>query len=161
MDRKREQLKRVSLTSLLPLMLLLAMETEVIPETKVTLTRLSTSEAGTYGVLSVNGQVMFVTLERPWADNKPNVSCIPTGRYNVRMRYSLRFKRKLYEVEGVKGRSDILIHPGNTVEDTSGCILLGEKRESTSVLNSRRAIELLHKRLGGKPFVLEVRDAWP
>ena len=132
-----------------------------MPETRVTLTRLSTSKAGTHGVLSVNGQVMFVTLERPWADNKPNVSCIPAGRYNVRMRYSPRFKRKLYEIEGVKGRSDILIHPGNTVEDTSGCILLGEKREGTSVLNSRRAVELLHKQLGGRPFVLEVRDAWP
>jgi len=132
-----------------------------VPETKVTLTRLSTSKAGTHGVLSVNGQVMFVTLERPWVDNRPNVSCIPAGRYNVRMRYSPRFKRKLYEIEGVEGRSDILIHPGNTVEDTSGCILLGEKREGTSVLNSRRAVESLHKQLGGKPFVLEVRNAWP
>ena len=132
-----------------------------MPETRVTLTRLSTSEAGTHGVLSVDGQVMLVTLERPWADNKPNASCIPAGRYNVRMRYSPRFRRKLYGVEGVKGRSDILIHPGNTVKDTSGCILLGEKREGTSLLNSRRAIELLHKQLGGKPFVLEVRDAWP
>ena len=125
-----------------------------MPETKVTLTRLSTSETGTHGVLSVNGRAMLVTLEPPKA-------IVPPGQYKLRLRWSPRFKRKLFEVADVPGHTDVLIHPGNTIKDTKGCILVGTTREGRAVLQSRKALEELHRLLGDSSAVLEVRNAWP
>ena len=125
-----------------------------MPETKVTLTRLSTSEAGTFGVLAVNGVVKLITLE-------PSKAIVPPGQYKLRLRWSPRFKRKLFEVADVPGHTDVLIHPGNTIKDTKGCILVGTTREGRAVLQSRKALEELHRLLGDSSAVLEVRNAWP
>ena len=125
-----------------------------MPETKVTLTRLSTSETGTHGVLSVNGRAMLVTLEPPKA-------IVPPGQYKLRLRWSPRFKRKLFEVADVPGHTDVLIHPGNTIKDTKGCILVGLRKEGEAVLQSRKALEELHRLLGNSSAVLEVQNAWP
>ena len=82
------------------------------------------------GVLLHNGEPFLSTLELPWKDNKPNVSCIPPGRY-----YCTRTKDRTlsggthipetFEVNDVKGRDGILFHVGNFAKDTHGCILLG------------------------------------
>lgn len=64
------------------------------------------------------------TLELPWLNNQPYVSCIPTGAYNVRKHYSSRLGES-FHVFDVPGRSEILIHAGNYRRDTLGCILLG------------------------------------
>ena len=125
-----------------------------MPETKVTLTRLSTSKAGTHGVLSVDGRAMLVTLEPPKA-------VVPPGQYKLRLRWSPRFKRKLFEVADVPGHTDVLIHPGNTIKDTKGCILVGLRKEGGAVLQSCKALEELHRLLGDSSAVLEVRNAWP
>jgi len=125
-----------------------------MPETRVVLTRLSTSKAGTFGVLSVNGQAVLATLEPPEA-------IVPPGQYKLRRRWSPRFKRKLFEVTNVPGHTDVLIHPGNTIKDTKGCILVGLRKEGEAVLQSRKALEELYRLLGDSPAVLEVRNAWP
>ena len=130
------------------------MEMGAMPETRVTLTRLSTSEAGTHGVLSVDGRAMLVTLEPPKA-------IVPPGQYKLRLRWSPRFKRKLFEVADVPGHTDVLIHPGNTIKDTKGCILVGTTREGEAVLQSRKALRELHRLLGDSSAILEVRNAWP
>lgn len=62
------------------------------------------------------------------------LDCIPTGKYNLVINRSNRFKKLmplLYntpddEVEG-NGRiwNGIRIHAGNTIKDTQGCILVG------------------------------------
>ena len=61
-------------------------------------------------------------------------TAIPKGTYRVRLRVSPRLKDRAYALpyegkfpylENVPGFSGIMIHPGNTPEDTSGCILPG------------------------------------
>lgn len=73
--------------------------------------------AGTNGLLYINaGEFPLCrTIELPWLQNKTGVSCIPEGRYRIRMRYSHKFSNHL-EVTGVPCRSMILVHPANDAE---------------------------------------------
>lgn len=76
---------------------------------------------------------------------KPHVTAIPTGKYKVTVTYSPRFKRMLPLVNDVPGFSGIRIHPGNTAEDTDGCILVGENTSKGRVNNSRHWFDMLYK----------------
>ena len=66
-----------------------------------------------------------VTLELPWKDNKPNVSCIPVGKYKVKKTYSPHFGKDMWEVLNVQDRSGIRIHIANYVSELKGCIAPG------------------------------------
>jgi len=76
---------------------------------------------------------LCATLEPPWKNNKPNISCIPEGLYHCKMRKSNKFGW-CYYVTDVTGRSWILTHSGNLAGDrakgflshTYGCILQGK-----------------------------------
>jgi len=78
---------------------------------------------GALDIVDIDHEPIF-TLENPWKDNKPWISSIPAGDYCVNKRISKKFGN-CFEVYVVDGRTDILIHAGNTEEDTSGCILVG------------------------------------
>lgn len=64
-------------------------------------------------------------------------TAIPAGRYKVTKYLSPRFKRYLPRIEKVPGYSGVLIHPGNTAEDSLGCILIGKNDVVGKVTNSR------------------------
>lgn len=101
------------------------------------LTREPTTSKGTAGVFQilVDGKEVakFYSLEDPVRDVKVwGDTAIPKGTYKVGIRYSNRFKKKLPSIKDVPGFEGILIHGGNTKEDTHGCILLGTKRISTA-----------------------------
>ncbi len=104
----------------------------------------------TQGSLYVNGVFACYTLED--VDRKLEEAgkgkiygetAIPRGKYKVVLDYSQRFKRIMPHVLGVPGFSGIRIHPGNTIADTDGCILVGVVRAGNSVLNSKTAYERL------------------
>ena len=111
------------------------------------LVRFGSGDFGTMGRLE-----QFSMLEEQNLKNAPNISCIPVGDYFVRRIISPHFG-ETFEVCGVKGRTHILFHSGNTEEDTEGCILVGNRfgvlsvvdedtKKTTSkiaVLNSRAA----------------------
>lgn len=67
-----------------------------------------------------------VTLELPWRDNAPQISCIPEGIYTVVARVSDKF-RNHYHVTGVTGREWILFHPGTYTSQLRGCIIPGKQ----------------------------------
>lgn len=96
----------------------------------------------------IDGQE-FCTLEPPWLDNRRNVSCIPAGEYRCEfLAKSASGKYKdVFHLQDVPGRSGILIHNGNLVSHTKGCILLGMRHGrlagQRAVLNSRAAMSQL------------------
>lgn len=50
-------------------------------------------------------------------------TCIPYGKYEIKITMSGRFKRDLPILLNVKGYEGIRIHTGNTDADTHGCLL--------------------------------------
>jgi len=110
----------------------------------------------------VAGLEMFQVLEPPWKDNFRNISCIPAGDYTVTfMRRSSSGKyRNVYHIQGVEGRSGILIHAGNTVNHTLGCLIIGKRRGwlggRRAVLNSRTGLRQLVNVMGTEPFKLTI-----
>lgn len=98
----------------------------------------------TLGTLFIDGAFFCYTLEPH--DDGPHPD-IPAGVYPVLITYSLRFKRLLPLVDHVPGRTGIRIHPGNTDDDTEGCILLGTGQTANSVTNSRLACALFQSKI--------------
>lgn len=96
---------------------------------------------GTFGVLKIDKEVFCATLEPPDRLNKKNISSIPAKQYRCRRIISPKFG-ETFEVMNVPGRSDILFHAGNTLQDTQGCIILGQHwgklLGDRAVLNSGR-----------------------
>ena len=64
-------------------------------------------------------------------------TAIPTGRYQVVMAYSSRFKMKLPLLLGVPQFEGILIHGGNTELDTEGCLCVGKKTADNKVYGAK------------------------
>lgn len=100
-------------------------------------------ETYTIGEMSINGIKFCDTLEDrvrnlPTEAKVYGKTAIPKGTYNVKMRYSPRFKRRLPEIENVPYFTGVLIHRGNTEDDTSGCILLGDNTSTGRVTNSTK-----------------------
>lgn len=102
-------------------------------------------------------RVLCHTLELPWLGNVRERSCIPTGEYSVIRAESPKFGR-CYYIKDVPGRDGILIHVGNTLKDTRGCILPGLDVDYSSVLNSRAALDRLFLSLPSS-FQLLIRNS--
>lgn len=99
----------------------------------LTLTRTESVADGTFGLLRVTPRLMLHTLEDDWRDNERSESCIPAGVYLLERTVYRKHNYETFEVTGVPNRSRILIHPGNTEEDTMGCILVGLRQGEVRV----------------------------
>ncbi len=126
-----------------------------IADDKVKIRRINDNGVQTIGILKYK-DFMCYTLELAFKDNKSNVSCIPKGIYKAKFTHSPKFKRKTYELQGVKGRSSIRIHSGNYHTDIQGCILLGDnlkdinKDGHVDILNSTATIKKFEDLFAGK-----------
>ena len=89
---------------------------------------------------------------RPSPEEKvPGATCIPLGRYEVRITWSPKFEQEMPLLIDVPGFQGIRIHPGNDARDTEGCLLPGFKRHGESVQESRAAYIALLAHLRGCP----------
>lgn len=139
----------------------------------IILTRGHVFEMGTFGELRMPDGFSCYTCERPWQGNRTRESCIPPGVYELRQRNSDLTRRltngrysHAWEVQAVPERSAILIHPGNSIEDTEGCILPGKTFGCWdglwTVAHSQKAFDQLMKAMGGADsWTLEIRYAHP
>lgn len=117
-----------------------------------TLSRLVEDEHQTVGRLSlfqgVHALFDCYTLELPFRDNAPFISCIPPGKYHCTRRFGEKFGAH-WILKDVPGRSLILIHAGNFHRQTQGCILVGhdvahiDKDGSLDVTRSFRTLATL------------------
>jgi len=111
----------------------------------------------TIGKLSINGVYFCDTLEDTNRDinkdgkfdnNEAKVfskTCIPFGKYEVTMTYSNHFKRVLPLLINVHSFAGVRIHSGNDVEDTEGCILVGNNTAKGKLTTSRVASDKLNQ----------------
>ena len=119
------------------------------PSLRLEVVRFSSEKDSTNGLLFdiTDGGKAFLgyTLEDELREQKiKGETRIPEGEYEVTLRtfggfhdrYASRFRDihvGMLWVRDVPGFSDILIHCGNTDEDTSGCLLVGDTQENNQV----------------------------
>lgn len=106
---------------------------------------------GTQGIwYNDDGSVLCYTIELPWADNHPQVSCIPIGTYNVQKYISPKHGH-VWQLMDVPNRSNIEIHGANTIDDLLGCIGVGDSfgviNLLPAVLNSQKTLNMLRSTL--------------
>lgn len=120
------------------------------------------SSSPTFGYL-VCGDHSFFTLELPWKNNQVRTSCIPVGGYKCSVIISPKFGQVIY-VKDVPGRSEILFHTGNKLDDTEGCILVGgalEIKSQIPLTGSKKAFDKLLKLVSSyKEFGLLITYPW-
>jgi hypothetical protein len=117
---------------------------------ELVLERFCYSPTETEGRLRV-GNVTYATMERPWIPaalpgGKVRESCIPDGTYAMEKWTSPSFgpvfrlfnhQLGVFKTAQHRGRSAILVHKGNWVQDVVGCIAVGMAR---GILDGRRAV---------------------
>ena len=123
------------------------------------LSRIESNDKCTRGALTVDGKAVCVTLENPWIDNKPNISCIPAGIYGLKPFSGNKYK-DVYQIMDVPGRTYILMHIGNIERNTNGCVLsgsyYGELAGEPAVLNSGKAMGILRDLLKNDSHTIEI-----
>jgi len=139
------------------------------------------SKYATFGTLSDSHDMtpLMQTLELPWLDNQNDISCIKEGLYYVK-KFVEDGKTYLYIVKdrdqelsrepGFKNwcdkkRFNVRMHTGNTVEDITGCVVVGSKfgrhMDYHAVLESRDAFKKLLTWLGKDDiFELQIVGRW-
>lgn len=96
-------------------------------------------------------------------------TAIPRGTYKITLnvvspKYS---KKKIYQdickgrvprLLNVPGYEGVLIHIGNTADDSSGCILVGENKQVGKVLNSTETFRKLYNKIKGQEnLIIEIK----
>lgn len=143
---------------------------------KLLLKRKELTPKYTMGELYVDGKYFCDTLEDTNRDlNKNGVfdngeqkvyseTAIPYGTYKIEMYNSPKFSprynnRKVPLLQNVPSFQGVLIHSGNTVADTAGCILIGKKTSSGYISNSKetlmKLLDLLDKNSGEISITIE------
>lgn len=126
--------------------------------------RLEGSDQGSIGVLKIDKRVFCVTLEPRDRLNKRNISCVPAGQYKCVRTISPRFG-ETFMVKDVPDRDNILFHPLNIVEETLGCIGLGEHvgklRGQRAILNSGATFKRFMMEMAGEEkFHLTIKEEY-
>ena len=105
---------------------------------KLHLLRYSQNDESTLGLLYLNGKFICYTLEDQYQENKVYAETrIPVGEYKITLRtvggfherYKVKFKdihKGTLWIRDIPGFEYVLIHCGNTDNDTAGCILVGD-----------------------------------
>ncbi|WP_206367109.1 DUF5675 family protein [Sphingobacterium sp. SGG-5] len=116
---------------------------------------------GTSGSITFRGEHICHTIELPWCNNIPRLSCIPEGRYKLEKRKYTKHGEQI-GIPAVLGREAILIHAANhAMKQLRGCIapvtaLTGEGQgtESGKALEKLKALVYSLWDMGGEVYLL-------
>jgi hypothetical protein len=136
------------------------------------LARKPSHKGATIGKLAVNGVFACWVCEdeirevpgQPVEQWKvPGKTAIPAGTYEVVLAHSPRLNRITPRLLDVPGFTGILIHPGNSAEDSHGCLLPGLTPYENTVGQSRAAYYALLDRLeqatkAGEAITIEIEN---
>ena len=137
------------------------------------LTRYGYTPMGAFGEIELPNGTKLYTVELPWRGNSRSVSCIPSGAYTLRKRLSGVVRRSSggkyaqgWEVTNVPGRTYVMFHVANTIDDLEGCIGvgldLGFVAGKWAVTNSGAAFDEFMSALRGQDeWLLEIVDYVP
>ena len=125
--------------------------------------RIALKDTYTIGKMYIDGEYFCDVLEDRVRDLEnqvkvPNKTAIPYGTYEITLdvkstKYSdinkypwaKEYNGYLPRLTNVPLFLGILIHPGNTEHDSSGCLLVGENKVVGKVINSKATFERLMK----------------
>lgn len=118
---------------------------------QIDLERYNFQQNRTFGKLYLNGEFLCDTLEDRYRnleieEKVSGTTAIPFGKYRVKLTYSPHFKRILPQLMNVPYFEGVRIHSGNTEKDTSGCILVGIRRDNVLV-DSRKMFNKFMERI--------------
>lgn len=138
---------------------------------ELTLKRIAKRDTYTIGKLYINGEYFCDTIEDKDRGLKQSMSlaeikqkkikhqtAIPTGTYKVTLNViSPKYSSKPWYVNlcgakmprllNIPGYDGVLIHPGNTANDTSGCLVVGKNTVVGKVTESRVVFKALYAKL--------------
>ena len=111
------------------------------------------------------GLTSSMTLDEIKSIKVKGKTAIPTGIYHVDLnsvspRFKARSWAKIYggrvpRLQGVRCFDGVLIHPGNTADDTEGCILVGRNTEVGKLTDSKATYcKLMSMMLTAKEYVI-------
>lgn len=127
---------------------------------KLVLKRIALRDTYTIGRLYVDNHYFCDTCEDTVRDLSKETkvygkTAIPYGRYEITMKvqspkYSQRAsyawcKGYLPRLLNVPHFDGILIHAGNTAEDSAGCLIVGENKVKGKVINSMETLKRLYR----------------
>ncbi len=104
---------------------------------RIFLHRILEDDYGIHGQIKAeDGTVLCYTIERTGKSiSEGEFQCIP---------HNSPAHPGTWEITNVPGRSAILIHTGNTEEDSEGCVIIGLVATVQGVLQSVKALAFLH-----------------
>ena len=130
---------------------------------QIIVNRIADCSESTVGILTVDRKPVCFTLEdqRQPGEKVRSETRIPEGSYLLKPRehggFYARYRKKFHwnhrgmmELVDVPGFTDILIHVGNTDDDTAGCLLVGQGaslKGQFSVTSSVIAYRALYRRV--------------
>ena len=131
---------------------------------KITVNRVASNTDETLSIVSIDGKPFCFGLEDEYRENKVvGETRIPSGEYKITLRtvggFHARylekfssFHRGMLWIRDVPGFEYILIHVGNTDEDTAGCLLIGDGATidgSIKIIQSSIAYKKLYQKVIG------------
>lgn len=148
---------------------------------EIKLIRFNSQIDSTNGIMLINNEFVAYTLEDEQREVKVyGETAIPKGKYEIALRteggFHNRYKKRfsdihvgMLEITNVPNFEFILIHPGNTDENSAGCVLVGDSQENNSLIKdgfigkSTQAYKRIYVRisealLNKQKVTIEVKD---
>ena len=118
---------------------------------QVKLITVAQNSLATYSGLVMNDLPLCVTVERPWLNNAPIISCVPRGITGHFKKYQSPKNGQTWICQNIPNRSDIEIHAANIPSQVEGCMGVGQYfamfTECLGVANSQSTMAMLRNTL--------------